>query len=201
MKFLRIMFLIFFAICIFTPTHHADASPVQEQLKITIDKIMEILKDPSFKGEEQAEERRASLRKVIKERFSFDKMSQLSLGRHWRERSDEEKKVFIDLFGQLLEATYISKIEGYTDEQVVYVKEFVKKKKAQVTTKIVTKTIEIPIAYRMYNAKDNSWMIYDLVIEGVSLVGNYRSQFDNILQRDSYDKLVEQLKEKIENGS
>ncbi|WP_299983037.1 ABC transporter substrate-binding protein [Desulfobacula sp.] len=199
MKFLKIIFIVFFAVCVFSPTHHAWASPVQKQLKITIDKIMEILKDPSFKGEEQAEKRRASLRKVIKERFSFAKMSQLCLGRHWRERSDEEKKVFIDLFGQLLEETYISKIEDYTDEKVVYVKEFVKKKRAQVNTKIITKTIEILIDYRMYNTKDGSWMIYDLVIEGVSLVGNYRSQFDHILQKDSYDKLVEELKKKIES--
>ena len=199
MKFLRIVFLVFFAVCVFSPTHHAWASPVQEQLKITVDKIMEILKDPSFKGEEQVEKRRASLSKVINESFSFAKMSQLSLGRHWRKRSDEEKKVFIGLFGQLLEETYISKIEAYTDEKVIYLKEFVKKKKARVNTKIITKTIEIPIDYRLYNTKDGSWLIYDLVIEGVSLVGNYRSQFDHILQKDSYDKLVEELEKKIEN--
>ncbi len=140
-----------------------------------------------------------SLRKVINERFSFAKMSQLSLGRHWKKRSDEEKKVFIDLFGQLLEETYISKIEAYTDEKVIFVKEYVKKKKAQINTKIVTQTIEIPIDYRMYNAKDGFWLVYDLVIEGVSLVGNYRSQFDQMLQKDSYEKLVEELKKKVDN--
>lgn len=199
MKFFRIIFLIFFVVCFFLPTHYAGASPVQDQLKMTVDKIMEILKDPSLKGEEQTEKRRAFLRKAFKERFSFAKMSQLSLGRHWRDRSDEEKKIFIDLFGKLLEITYISKIEGYTDEQIVYEKEFIQKKRAQVTTKIITKTIEIPIDYRLYNDTGNSWMIYDLVIEGVSLVANYRSQFDHILQKESYDKLVEELKKKIEN--
>ena len=81
----------------------------------------------------------------------------------------------------------------------MYVKEFVQKKKAQVNTKIVTDTVEIPIDYRLYRTKTGSWMVYDLVIEGVSLVGNYRSQFDQILQSDSYEKLVEELKKKIKS--
>lgn len=198
MKLFKLVFLVFFIVLLFLPNHHAYASPVQDQLKITIDKILEILRDPSLKGEEQAEKRRASLSNVIHERFSFSKMSQLSLGRHWKKRSDEEKKVFIELFGQLLEETYISKIEAYTDEKVVYVKEYVKKKKAQVNTKIITQTIEIPIDYRMYNTK-GSWLVYDLVIEGVSLVGNYRSQFDQILKKDTYEKLVEELRKKVDN--
>jgi len=199
MKLFRFVFPVFFIVLLFLPNHRAYASPVQDQLKITIDKILEILRDPSLKGEELAEKRRVSLRKVINERFSFAKMSQLSLGRHWKKRSDEEKKIFIDLFGRLLEETYISKIEAYTDEKVIFVKEYVKKKKAQINTKIVTQTIEIPIDYRMYNAKDGSWLVYDLVIEGVSLVGNYRSQFDQMLQKDSYEKLVEELKKKVDN--
>lgn len=199
MKLFRFVLLVFFMVFLFLPTHHVDASPAQEQLKITIDKVMEILRDPLLKGEEQAEEKRAALSKAITERFSFAKMSQLSLGRHWKKRSDEEKKIFIELFGQLLEKTYISKIEGYTDEKIVYVKEYVKKKKALVNTKIITQTIEIPIDYRMYNARDGLWLVYDLVIEGVSLVGNYRSQFDQILMKDTYDKIVEDLRKKVDN--
>ncbi|MCD4720439.1 MAG: ABC transporter substrate-binding protein [Desulfobacula sp.] len=199
MKLFKFIFPVFFMVFLFLSNHHAHASPVQDQLKTSIDKMLEILRDPSLKGEEQVEKRRASLRKVIDERFSFAKMSQLSLGRHWKKRSDEEKKIFIDLFGQLLEETYISKLEAYTDEKVVYVKEYIKKKKAQINTKIITETIEIPIDYRMYNTKDGAWLVYDLVIEGVSLVGNYRSQFDQMLQKDSYEKLVEDLKKKVDN--
>ena len=197
MQLFKNVFLVFFIVCLFLPIHNAYASPVQDQLKSTIDNILGILRDPSLKGEEQAEKRRASLCKVINERFSFAKMSQLSLARHWKKRNDEEKKIFIELFGQLLEETYISKIEAYTDEKVVYVKEYVKKKKAQVNTKIVTDTVEIPIDYRLYQTNNGSWLVYDLVIEGVSLVGNYRSQFDQILQKDTYEKLVEELKKKI----
>lgn len=199
MKQFKILVLVFFAACVFVPVNNVCASPVQDQLKVSIDQILEILRDQSLAGEENAEKRRASLKKVINERFSFAKMSQLSLARHWRARSDEEKKAFIELFGQLLEDTYISKIESYTNEKIVYVKEFVKKKKAQVNTKIITDTIEIPIDYRLYQAKENGWMVYDIVIEGVSLVGNYRSQFNEILQKNTYEKLVEDLKKKIKN--
>ncbi|NOX34661.1 MAG: ABC transporter substrate-binding protein [Deltaproteobacteria bacterium] len=196
---IAVLVLIFFSACVFFSAQDALASPARDQLKLTIDQVLEILQDQSLKGEEHTKARRASLRRVIHERFSFAKMSQLSLARHWRKRSKEEKKIFIGLFGKLLEQTYISKMEAYTSEKVVYVKEFVKKKKAQVYTKIITDSVDIPIDYRMYKTKDGSWMVYDIVIEGVSLVGNYRSQFDQILQKDTYEKLLGELKKKIES--
>ena len=197
MKRVGIGLLIVFAVCVFFSVNNASASSVQDQLKATIDQIMDILRDPCLKGEDQTEKRRASLRRVIHERFSFAKMSQLSLARHWKKRSDAEKKAFVELFGQLLEQTYISKVETYNDEKVVYLKEFVKKKRAQVNTIVITGTLEIPIDYRLYQSTDGAWMVYDIIIEGVSLVGNYRSQFDQILQKDSYEKLVEELKKKV----
>ncbi len=196
---LLLVFLFSCFFCFFCPVNSALASPVKDQLQITIDNILEILRDPSLKGDEKEAKRRALLRKIIHKRFNFTKMSQLSLARHWKKRSDEEKKAFIVMFGQLLEDTYVSKIETYTDEKIIYVKEFVKKKKAMVYTKIVTQTVEIPIDYRLYQAKNGNWMVYDLVIEGVSLVGNYRSQFDQMLQKNSYEQLVENLKMKLEN--
>lgn len=198
MKQLHAAVLIFCAIFAFSPVPRCFASPVQDQLQASITKIIEILKDPALKGEAATQQRRESLRKVIYGQFSFEKMSQLCLGRHWKDRSDEEKKTFVELFGKLLEETYISKIEGYTDERVEYLKEVITDKKAQINTKIVTEKIEIPIDYRLYQEKDGSWRVYDLIIEGVSLVGNYRSQFDEILQRDNYEKLIQELKKKIE---
>ncbi len=197
MKFLKLI-LVIAVFCLFIPTHQAMASSVTDQLKTTIGKILEILKDPSLKGDESTDKRRELLRETINEKFSFAKMSQLSLGKHWKERSDEEKKEFTKLFGQLLEDTYISKLEVYTDEIIVYTKEVVKKKKAQVNTQIVTDGVEIPLDYRLYKLKDDSWMVYDMVIEGVSLIGNYRSQFDQKLKKNSFAKLVEELKKKID---
>lgn len=198
MKQVKTAVLIFFAICILFPVHPCFAASVQDQLQDTIGKIIEILKDPALKGEAATRQRREILRKVIYQQFSFEKMSQLCLGRHWRERSDEEKREFIELFGKLLEDTYISKIEGYTNEKVEYLKEVITDKRAQVNTKIITEKIEIPIDYRLYQEKDGSWKVYDIVIEGVSLVGNYRSQFDEILQRGNYEKLIEELQKKIQ---
>lgn len=197
MRQFKHFFLILVALCIFLPAQSSEASDVQDQLKASIDEILLILKDPALKGEENTGKRREKLRGTINKRFSFAKMSQLSLARHWKKRTDQEKKDFIALFGQLLEDTYVSKIESYTDEKVVFDKELIKKKKAQISTKIVTDTVEIPIDYRMYLTKSGEWMVYDMVIEGVSLVGNYRTQFDQILQKDSYEKLVEDLKKKI----
>ncbi len=190
--------LVFVVGCFFFQINHAQASPAQEQLKTTIDKLLSTLKDPALKGDTQTEQRRDALRTVINERFSFAKMSQLSLARHWKKRSAEEKEVFIKLFGQLLEETYVSKIETYTDEKIAYGKEVVKKNKAKIYTKVVTDSLEIPIDYSMYKTKQGSWMVYDLVIEGVSLVGNYRSQFSKILEKDSYEELLEVLKKKLD---
>ncbi len=198
MKQAKTAVLIFCTICIFFPATSCFASSIQDQLQATIGKIIEILKDPALKGEAATRQRREILRKVIYEQFSFEKMSQLSLGRHWRDRSDEEKKDFVELFGKLLEDTYISRIEGYTNEKIEYLKEVITDKRVQVNTKIITEKIEIPIDYRLYQEKDGSWKVYDLVIEGVSLVGNYRSQFDEILQRDNYEKLIEELKKKVQ---
>ncbi len=192
-----VIFLILFAACVFLPVNNVYASSVQDQLKASIDQILDVLRDPALKGEAAAEQRREKLRSIIYERFSFAKMSQLSLAKHWKQRSDDEKKEFIELFGKLLEDTYVSKIEAYTDEKVEYLKEFVKKKKAQVYTKIITDSVEIPIDYRMYKTKSGEWMVYDMVIEGVSLVGNYRSQFDQILQKGDYASLLAELKKKI----
>jgi len=199
MKRFRIIILALLGISFFIPVNKTLASPFQDQLKGTIDNVLEILRDDSLRGDEKREEKIESLRRILHERFSFSKMSQLSLARHWKKRSDEEKKAFIEMFGQLIEETYVSKIDTYTDEKVVYVKEFVRGKKAQVYTKIITDTVEIPIDYRMYKTKNGKWMVYDLVIEGVSLVGNYRSQFDQILRKEPYEKLVEDLKKKLDN--
>ncbi len=198
MKRLQAAFLIFFTLMVFLPANICFASVVQDQLQGTISKVIEILKNPAFKGDASIKQRRENLRKAIYERFSFERMSQLSLGKYWKDRSEAEKKEFIELFGKLLEETYISKIEGYTNEKVEYLKEVITDKKAQINTRIVTEKVEIPIDYRLYQEKDGTWMVYDLVIEGVSLVNNYRSQFDEILQKDNYRKLIEELKKKID---
>jgi phospholipid transport system substrate-binding protein len=173
----------------------------REQLAASIDAIVAVLKDESLQGEANTARRREVLREKIYERFDFEKMSQFSLGRHWRGRTDEERQTFMTLFSRLLENTYVGKIESYTDEQVTYVKEQVRDDKAQIDTKIITDTIEIPIDYRMYRTGDGQWLVYDLVVEGVSLVANYRSQFTQMLDSGTFESLILELEKKAGSNS
>lgn len=175
---------------------NAGTSSPRDQLQTSIDAILAVLKDDSLKGTANTSLRREALREKISERFDFEKMSQFSLGRHWRDRTPEERKTFVTLFSRLLEETYVGKVEAYTDEQVMYVKEQVRDTKAQIDTKIITDTIEIPIDYRMYRLDNGQWMVYDLVVEGVSLVANYRSQFARMLESDSFESLIRDLEKK-----
>ena len=175
------------------------ASPAQEQLKTSIEKIIQILKDPSLKGESQIQPRRQALRKAIDERFSFRKMSQFSLARHWKAITPEQKKEFVVLFGKLLEETYVNKIESYTNEKIEYTGERVSAKKAKIYSEIHTQEVTIPVEYRMFNAGEGNWMVYDMLIEGVSLIKNYRTQFDEIMQNGTFETLVEELKKKIDS--
>ncbi len=196
MRNLEKIVLILMSIFLLAPVGSALASPAQDQLKQTVDSILAVLKNPEFQNESQQAKRREKLGKIVEERFDFEKMSQLSLARHWKKRTASEKSAFVALFGGLLKDTYLAKIEVYTDEKVIFIKERIKKNKAQIDTKIITKSLEIPINYRMFSQKNDQWRIYDVVIEGVSLVANYRSQFRQMLEKDSFESLMDKLKNK-----
>jgi phospholipid transport system substrate-binding protein len=172
------------------------ASEITDKVRTTVDRVLEVLKEESLKGPEKKEERRARIRDIIKERFSFEEMSRQSLARHWRKRSDAEKSEFVSLFSDLIENSYIDKIEGYRDEEILYAGERVKNNRAEVSTKVISKGTEIPINYRLFRTKGGDWMVYDIVIEGVSLVSNYRSQFSSTIRSSSFNGLMEQLREK-----
>jgi len=168
-----------------------------EKVKDTADKIISIVSDPALKDQAKAAERRDLIRKAVDELCDWEEMSRRSLGRHWAQRSEQEKKEFVHLFGKLLERTYVDKVEGYSGEKVNYVGEKVDGDYAEVDVKIVTnKNTEIPVVYRM-RAKGEKWWVYDMIIEGVSLVNNYRTQFSDMLAKSSYEELVKKLKEKV----
>ena len=172
----------------------ATVSP-KEQIKKTVDNVISILKDQKYKGEKKSQQRRTALRSEIGKVFDFEEMAKRSLGIYWRERTSQEKKEFTELYKDLLERSYSGKIESYTDEEIIYIDERIENGKyAEVKTKIVTKDKkEIPIDYKLYfNGKE--WKVYDLVIEGVSLVSNYRSQFNKIIRNHSYQELVKRMK-------
>jgi len=176
----------------------AQAGEPLTLIKQTINEVIDILKDEELKKPDKGADRRADLRKAIGERFDFEEMAKRSLALHWKKRSPEERQEFIPLYSDLLERSYVNKIESYTDEQILYTDENIDDNYAVVKTKIITKrNVEIPIEYRLLK-NNNQWGVYDVVIEGVSLVNNYRNQFNKIIRKDSYEELVKRMKDKQE---
>jgi phospholipid transport system substrate-binding protein len=174
----------------------ALAGDARDQIKQTTDRILSILSDPSFKGSAKTEERRREIRKAIDERFDWEEMVQRSLATHWSKRTPEEKREFVNLFKDLLERAYINKVDDYSGEKMVYTGETVDGDRAVTKIKIVTsKNKEIPLEYRLMK-KGPQWLVYDISIEGVSLVNNYRTQFNSIIVKNGYEELVKKLKEK-----
>jgi phospholipid transport system substrate-binding protein len=173
------------------------AGEPMDQIKQTTDTILSIVSDPALKAPPKAEERRRRIRNAVDQRFDWEEMARRSLGRHWAQRTSEEKKEFVHLFGDLLERTYMDKIEGYSGEKVQYEGDTLEGDYAVVRVKIVTqKNVDIPVEYRLQK-KGNNWLVYDVSIEGVSLVNNYRTQFNSIMVGSSYADLVKRLKAKV----
>ncbi len=169
-----------------------------EDVRKTTDKLIAIVSDPAMKSSERATERAKRIRKAVDERFDWKEMSKRSLARHWKKRTQREKEEFIDLFGKLLERTYLDKVEGYSGEKVLYVGERVDGNYGIVVVKIVTrKDTEILVKYKL-KKKGSEWLVYDISIEGVSLVNNYRKQFNSIMTRSSYEDLIKKLRRKVE---
>jgi phospholipid transport system substrate-binding protein len=176
----------------------ALAGPPTDQLKGTIDRVLVVLQDASLKAPGKAEERRAKIRAIANEVFDWPEIGKRALARHWQARSPQEREEFSALFADLLERSYVGKIEGYSGEKIVYGEESVDGEQATVRSKLVTKSgTQIPIDYRMQKVGDR-WRVFDVLIENVSLVGNYRSQFNRIIQQSGYADLVQRLKSKQE---
>ena len=168
-----------------------------EQIRGTIDRTIGIHKDPALAAKGKEEERRELLRKEIAPVFDFGEMAKRSLGPNWRDRTPEERERFVALFRELLENSYLGKIESYGGEVIRYGEETVDGPYAQVKTVVVTtRGQEIPVHYRM-RADGGRYRIYDVVIEGISLVNNYRSQFNSILQKSSFAELMEKLRSTV----
>ena len=174
----------------------AVADVPTEQLRGSIDLVLKIVTDPELKKEGRTAERRRRIRAVVNQIFDFTEISQRSLGRHWQARTPAEREQFVALFGDLLENAYITKIESYSGEKIQYPGDVIDGDRALVKTRIVTKQeTEIPVDYRMF-LNGGRWAVYDVSIEGISLIGNYRTQFNAVIQRSGYPDLVAKLKAK-----
>jgi phospholipid transport system substrate-binding protein len=193
----QVLLLIFVLSAVAAPS--AAAGVPGEQLRAQIDRVLRVLEDPALKKESRVKDRRAAVRRIANDIFDFTETARRSLGRHWPGRTPAERDEFVQLFSDLLERSYISKVELYGGEKIQYLGDAVDGEQARVQTKLLTKSgSDIPIEYRMHRKPGDRWLVYDVVIEGVSLVANYRTQFNKIIQTSSYQELVKKMRTKQE---
>lgn len=171
-----------------------SASQVTEGLKATVNEVIDIVKNDKFKTDKKL--RREILRKTIDKRFSYEQMTIRSMATNWKERTPEEQKEFIELFSKLLENSYATKIESYQNEPIKYTDEMIRDGYAMVKTEIVRKDGAVGVDYKLLKVGDE-WKVYDFIIEGVSMVNNYRAQFNKIIKKESYDGLKKKMLTKI----
>lgn len=175
----------------------ACAGAPTDQLRGRIDRVLQVLEDPALKQDARVAERRAAIRTLAHEIFDFRELAQRALARHWQARTPAERDEFVRLFADLLERSYIGKIETYSGgDRIQYLSETAEGGQATVRTRIVTKAgADIPVDYRLHRVGDR-WLVYDVAIEGVSLVANYRAQFNRIIQTSSFKGLIDKLSAK-----
>jgi len=174
-----------------------QAGPPLEAVQTNVNKVLEVLRDPKLKEAAAKEVQKEKLRLIYDRMFDDVELSKRTLARNWNSLNVAQRQEFVPLFRQVLEKAYIDKILAYTDEKVVFEREIlVSGTQAEVQTKIVTSSKEIPISYRVL-LKDGAWRVYDIVIENVSLVLNYRTQFNDILAKNTPEQLLEILRKKV----
>ncbi len=173
------------------------AGPPLEAVKTQVNKVLGVLRDSSLKGETGKKVKRERIRNISENMFDYSELSKRTLGQNWRKLNAGQQTEFLGLYKRLLEDAYADKIINYTDEKVVFGKEIIlSEKTAEVQTTIITKKADVPICYKVIQ-KGADWKVYDVVIEGVSLVGNYRNQFKEILSNKTPDALLDTLRKKV----
>jgi len=189
-------FGLYLIVLLIIPLASHAATPL-ETIRADINKVLDVLRDPSLKGESGKKTKKAKIRTLAHEMFDFDELSRRTLAQNWKKLNDGQQKEFTDLYSSLLEETYANRILSYTNEDVLYGKErSLSEKTVEVQTTIVTKKADVPIYYRVIQ-KDGDWKVYDVVIEGVSLINNYRTQFREILANKPPEALLDTLRKKV----
>jgi phospholipid transport system substrate-binding protein len=184
----RLIFLI--AVLVLGLASDAWAGQPTDQLRAYTDQVLKVLQNPAL----SMPERREAVRHLAEEVFEVSETAKRALGQHWLQRTQAEREEFVKLFANLLEQTYIARIGEFGGEQLMYVSEQIDGDLAIVRARITTKKgAEVPVESRLLQ-KDNRWLIYDILVENLSLISNYRSQFDRVIRTNSYEELVKRLK-------
>jgi len=167
-----------------------------DEIRVAADKLLTVLKDPKLKSEARREERREKLKSTLYSKFDFTEMAKRSLGPEWQRRVPEERGEFVKVFAELLEASYSDKMESYNGEKIIFTHEQMHADSAEIGSKIVAgKGEEYAVNYRLHQV-GGEWKIYDVVVENVSLVNNYRTQFHRVLAHSSFEELLDRLRKK-----
>jgi phospholipid transport system substrate-binding protein len=176
-------------------TAQPDATPTHV-VQTATDQVLQIVQDSELAAPISQERRRAEVQRIADRLFDFPEMSRRALALHWRDRTPQEQSDFVVVFKQLLARAYIGKLESYSGEQIVYLSEAVDGEFATVRSKIVTsRGAEVPVDYRL-RLVGTRWMVYDVAVQGVSFVANYRGQFDKIIRTSSFQALMRDLRMK-----
>ena len=174
----------------------AGAGVATEQIRNTVDQAIVVLKDPRLKPAAKTKERRDQLKQILFARFDFTEMAKRALGANWRRRTPKEQEEFVHLFTQLLERAYADIIESYSDEKITYVGERLDGGFADVASKVSTSSgTEFSINYKAHLV-NSEWRVYDVIAENISVVNNFRSQFDRVIAKSSYAELLRRLRDK-----
>lgn len=190
------IFTLLLLLAVLVSASPSSAGAPTDQIRSTVDKALVVLQDPRLKSEAKMQERREKLRQILYARFDFTEMAKRSLGAHWRRRTPKEQEEYVGLFTSLLERAYVDRIESYNEEKFVYPRELLDGNYAEVESRILTQRgEEFTILYKTHLVK-GEWKVYDVVVEHISLVNNYRSQFNRVINNSSYEELISRLKEK-----
>jgi phospholipid transport system substrate-binding protein len=191
----RLLRLVLIIVLVHVPISAYAGSPI-ETVKGHVDKVIDVLRDSALKGGSGEKIRKDKIRLISEKMFDYTELSRRTLGLNWNKFNTEQQKEFIELYKSILEGAYIDRIMSYTDEKIIFNKENpLSEKTVEVQTTILTKKADIPIFYRVI-LKGGEWRVYDVIIEGVSLVSNYRSQFSQILANKSPEGLLDTLRKK-----
>jgi phospholipid transport system substrate-binding protein len=186
-------------LCLIFPLSAFAGVPL-ETVKDHLDKVMDVLRDPSLKDESAKKAKKDRIRAISEKMFDFPELSKRTLARNWSKFNPEQQKEFVELFTSFLEDVYADKIMAYSDEKIVFSEEIaLTEKTVEVRSRVLRKNGDIPLYYRVI-LKDGVWRVYDVVIEGVSLINNYRSQFREILSNKPPESLLETLRKKVDKA-
>lgn len=191
--------LVFLAVIIFSD-HPAIAGEATDQVRGTVDQVMAVLREPNLDSPEGKKERRDRLNEIISARFDFAEMARRSLGAEWRRITPEQQQEFVELFTELLRNAYTGNIESYKGEKVSYTRETRDENYAVVETILQSPDgAQYAIDYRL-QLFDGEWKVYDVVIENISMVNNYRAQFTRVINRSTFDGLLRALRDRVEKS-